>query len=217
MQTGKGGELMMRRAERPSVAELQNPKAYTLLTTLQHTAVAKFVAEYYQQRRTAWILAHYALQLGVIVAWIAVGQMAGLSAESFILIAIASVIGSIVLVPVHEAIHGLAYRLLGATDVRFALSLRKLYAYAIADRFVVDRSEFSFVALLPFVSISVIIVLAAIALEPYRAFLLGVLFFHTSGTSGDWAIVNYLRLNVEHELYSYDDADKRESYFYARN
>src|SRR5690242_7637832 len=207
----------MKRAGHPSVAELQNPKAYTLLTTLQHTAVAKFVAEYYQQRRTLWVLAHYALQLIVIVAWIAVGQMAGLSAESFILIAIASVIGSIILVPVHETLHGLAYRLLGATDVRFALSLRKLYAYAIADRFVVDRREFIFVALLPFVRISAILVMAAIALEPYRAFLLAMLFYHTTGTNGEWAIVNYLRLNTEHELYSYDDAYKRESYFYARN
>jgi hypothetical protein len=75
-----------------TLVALQNPKTFTLLTTLRHAAVAPFVAEYYQRSRTPWVLAHYALQLLFVVAWIAVGQLTGLSAESFIVTGIAAVI-----------------------------------------------------------------------------------------------------------------------------
>ena len=205
-----------RRAGRPSVYDLQNNPAFVLLTTLPHKAAAPFVAEYYQRSRTPFVFAHYALSAAVLIAWILSALSGGLSAESFIITAGLAVAGSIVLVPLHEAIHGLAYRLLGARDVRFALSLRKLYAYAIANQFVVDSREFVFVALLPLALVSVCLVLAAAALEPYRVFCLGLLFFHMAGTSGDWASVNYLRLHRAQAVYAYDDAGRRESYFYAR-
>lgn len=127
-----------------------------------------------------------------------------------------AVICFVALVPIHEALHGAVYKAFGASDVRYNISLRQFYAYAIAHHFVADRREFTWVALTPFVVINSLLILAAAFWSPAQFFLLGVLLVHTAGTSGDFAMLNYLWLNRHQEVFTYDDAISHTSYIYAR-
>ncbi len=127
-----------------------------------------------------------------------------------------AVICFVVLVPFHEALHGLVYKAIGATDVRYNISLRQFYAYAIAHNFVADHRQFAWVALAPFLVISMLLVMAAAFWPPLRFVLVGTLLVHTAGTSGDFAMLNYLWLNRHQEVFTYDDAVSHTSYFYGR-
>ncbi len=62
------------------------------------------------------------------------------------------------LIPLHEALHAFAYRLLGAKKTSFDVNLKKFYFIALADKFVTNRMELMFVALLPFAVISLSLV-----------------------------------------------------------
>jgi hypothetical protein len=45
---------------------------------------------------------------------------------------------------------------------------------------------------------------------------LAALGLHTAGTSGDWALLNYLWLHRERRILTYDDAELGETYFFER-
>ena len=61
-----------------------------------------------------------------------------------------------------------------------------------------------------------ILLVGAAAAGVWPFFMLGVALVHTAGTSGDFAMLNYLWLTRHQAVYTYDDADTHTSYFYAR-
>lgn len=194
---------------------LQDETRYELISVLGFDEVQSFVGEYYWQRRTPLIYAHIALTLLLAGVWLGVGIADGMNwADGFIMWA-AGFAGFLLLLPVHEALHGLVYRRLGATDVRYGINWRQLYAYAIAHRFVANTRQFIWVALTPFVVISSLLLLAAALLPDFRAYLLVILVWHTMGTAGDFSLLNYFSLQGKRTLYTYDDADSKKSYFYG--
>lgn len=72
------------------------------------------------------------------------------------------------------------------------------------------------VALAPFVAITIVLAGVALAFPSLRPITLGALLLHTGGTSGDWALLNFMRLHRGGEVYTYDDAETGTSYFYRR-
>lgn len=195
--------------------DLQDGIRYELLDTLGFDEVGPFISEYYQKRRTPLIIAHIALSVLFVAMWVGVVLADGTSWTDAMIMWGLGFAGFLLLLPAHEALHGLAYRLLGATDIRYGVNWRKLYAYALAHRFVADTRQFTWVALTPFLVISSVLLVLAALLPEYRAVLLVVLVWHTMGTSGDFALLNYFRLHGERMLYTYDDDDSKMTYFYG--
>ncbi len=137
---------------------------------------------------------------------------AGSSAIQIIL----ALIGSVVIVPVHEGIHAVTYKAIGAPAVRFVAEWRKGLIYTIADRFVVNQREYLRLALTPLIAISVVLG-GLYFLIPERDLLIaGLLCFHTLSCIGDIAIVNFLWTRRDHVIFSYDDLKLHKSYFYAQ-
>ena len=60
------------------------------------------------------------------------------------------------LVPLHEMVHGLMFRWYGAKDVRYGVIWRYLMFYAVAHLFPVNYQQFRYIALAPFVVISLL-------------------------------------------------------------
>lgn len=201
---------------RPNVTDLQNSARFRLLTELGHQEIMAFVHEYYWGRKTWVTVTHYVFSLAVVGAWIEVGLAMRLPGRVWVTQFGFGFLAFLVILPLHEAIHAAVYRAFGARDVRVLWSLQKGYAYAIASDFVVDRREFTWVAVMPFLLINTALVLGALLLEPFRFFLMAVLAAHTSGTSGDWAMLNYLWLHRKQEVYTFDNAEEHKSSFYCR-
>jgi hypothetical protein len=201
--------------QRMDVISLQTSPTVQLIAELDHKNLLPFVAEYYRQRRSWVVWLHYGLSLGLLALLVAVGVGQKLTLDGWLTQFGLAMLTFFALVPIHEAIHGLAYRFFGATDVRFSYSLRQFYAYAIAHNFVVGRREFIWVALMPFLAITAGFGALVFLLPAYRFYALAVLLVHTSGTSGDWALLNYVWLHRGTQLYTYDDAERHKTYFYA--
>ena len=196
----------------PSIEELRSGK-FTLLESIRHEQLIPFVQEYFF-RRTSWVTRlHHSLSIVSLLALIGAG-IAGFSVGGFFLqFALGVVVMLAVVLPLHEALHAVAYRLSGARDIRWAFSWRMLAAYVVADRFVAGRRAFFFVALAPFVVITPA-ALALAAFDSSRAILwLTVLLWHTAGVSGDWALLNYYWVQRGRGIYTFDEDGV--SYFYA--
>ena len=200
---------------RPTVTDLQSSD-FNLLTQFKQQNAVPFLLEYYFERRTWIVLLHYALTLATFFAFLlasvnvrqpSIGRLATLGVIF---------IGFLVLIPIHEGIHAFFYWLFGAKGLHFSGSIKYLYAYVIADHFVVRSGELAFLALAPFLILTPSLLTIALVFRSLYAPALGLLMVHTAATSGDWAILNYLWSHRGIEVYSYDDAASGTSYFYER-
>jgi hypothetical protein len=122
------------------------------------------------------------------------------------------------LIPLHECIHGLCYKLVGAKAVSYHADWRRLTFYAAADGFVADAREFCGVALAPFTIINAGLLLGYGLAGPSVAWVcLGALWLHTAGCAGDFALVNFFYKHRRKALVTYDDVGAAKSFFYARH
>lgn len=123
----------------------------------------------------------------------------------------------VLLIPIHEWIHLAAYKWLGAPKVRIDSNFKKFYFMAIAPGFVVNKKEFTIIALAPYLSITFILALLYIIYMNNQAwFLLIALFIHTGFCSGDFALLSYSESCQNDNWITYDDFDKKMSYFFVK-
>lgn len=122
--------------------------------------------------------------------------------------------GSILVIPFHELFHGLAYKMLGAKNIKFGANLQQFFFFVSADRFLVNRKELYFLALLPFGALNLSLLFLAIFVLPQYFILFGFLLLsHNLMCIGDFAITNYV-MNQKEEVFTYDEPEHKKSYFY---
>ena len=122
--------------------------------------------------------------------------------------------GSIIVIPFHELLHGLAYKILGAKKIKFGANLQQFFFFVSADRFLVNRKELYFLALLPFGVLNLALLMVALLWLPQYTILFGYLLLsHNLMCIGDFAITNYV-MNEKEEVFTYDEPENKKSYFY---
>lgn len=125
-------------------------------------------------------------------------------------------LGAVPVIPVHELIHGLACRLIGARKISYGVEWDYLMFYASADQFVMNRSQFAFVALLPFVLLSGLFLGIALYGPALSSLIwLSACFFHGTMCIGDFGLLSFFSENQASELYTYDDLGEKKTFFYA--
>lgn len=197
------------------VEDLQDKSRFDLLVELRFADLMSFVSDFYWKRRSRVTYVHYAVTLLTAGLWLGAGLLSGTPPIDWLVAWGSGLAVFLLLLPVHEAIHGLVYKYYGARDIRYGILWRQLAAYATAHNFVIDGRRFVWVALMPFLVINALLLFAALALPDLRVLLMATLFWHTSGTSGDFALLNFVWLHRGRNVLTYDDADSKTSYFYA--
>lgn len=130
-----------------------------------------------------------------------------------------SVLGMIVLpvisIPLHELLHIIPYYLSGARNIRIGMDLRQYLFYVTAHRYVATPLQFKTVALVPFILISIILIIMIAMLPGLWKWSLSVfLFVHTTICAGDFALLNFYSSKRGRKIYTWDDADRKLAYFY---
>lgn len=124
--------------------------------------------------------------------------------------------GSVLVVPVHELVHGAAYRILGAKKIKFGADLKQFIFYVTADRYPVSGNQLYFLAMAPFVAINAAVLLVTIIFLPdLQMFFAFFLLSHNVMCIGDFAIVSFVR-DTGGILYTFDAIEENMSYFYQR-
>jgi hypothetical protein len=122
-----------------------------------------------------------------------------------------------VLIPLHELIHGLAYKLCGAPTVSYHAAPRKLMFYALADRYMVGYWKFMVVAFSPFILITSTLCIFLFTLGGSWPWLVWAgLLMHTSGCAGDFALAAYFFRQRMRSPLTYDLKDEGITIFLRR-
>lgn len=123
----------------------------------------------------------------------------------------------LLLLPLHEGLHGFAYKRVGAPRVAYKANWKQFYFMAVADQFVVNRRELNFVAVLPFalISFSCLLGLFFVPLG-WQITLLTSMVLHAGMCGGDFSIMSYFYEHKHEEVVTYDDVPNGISYFYHR-
>jgi hypothetical protein len=210
--------LCLRMHRKPTIEELENAPAYEKVLKLSYNDIATFVINSLKTVSLPMMLIWTAMAVSfvmTIIFWPGVRYNAG---NPGILRGLATglLIIPLLLVPVHELLHLIPYRLAGAKDIRIGSDLRQGIIYVTAHRFVAGLKLFATVALVPFLVITAALAIAIVLSSPwYRWVLTMALFTHTTMCAGDTALLGFLTRYRGRKVYTWDDADSKEAYFYA--
>jgi hypothetical protein len=193
---------------------------YVLLDKLEHNELIPFVKKYLN-KKTYTSIFYYGINL--ILFFIAVVIFIfDFQKPDFVLLTwiYHYFIGfsiAFLLVPLHEYIHGLAYKSQGAENTSYDANIKKFYFMALADKFAANRKSFTVVALAPFVVISSLLLSSLFFINhTWSLTIWGILLCHTAMCSGDFGILSYFEIHKDKEIITYDDVENKISYFYKR-
>jgi uncharacterized membrane protein YpjA len=80
---------------------------------------------------------------------------------------------------------------------------------------VIRAGQFRFVALIPYILISIALIILIFYLPGLWKWSLSVLLFvHATMCAGDFAMLNFYYINRHRKIYTWDDADEKMAYFY---
>jgi hypothetical protein len=197
-----------------SIENLES-KGYTLQSMLHHGDLAGFIKPYFFKWNITMIF--YRLFVIALTAYIIYAlRQTDAFWDNLSKVALGFALFALI-IPVHELIHGIAYRLSGAEKVSYKAEWKKLIFYAMADRFITRKVPFVLLALAPFFILNSLIIFCLVTMAPTYYFeLLGLLFMHSGGCSGDFALVSYFETFWRKDPVTFDDVNKKVSYFFIK-
>ncbi len=211
-------KALFSRSSVPDVEQMQNEELYTKILELNFDDMIPFVLLNIKKKglMSGLFIAINVIGLfsiGILSIW---GIYTGwIPWSRFITQMILGILaGSIIVIPFHELLHGLAYKILGAKKIKFGANLQQFFFFVSADRFPVNRKELCFLALLPFGVLNLALLMGALFwLTPYSILFGFLLLSHNLMCIGDFAITNYA-LNEKEEVFTYDEPEIKKSFFY---
>ncbi|WP_375445361.1 DUF3267 domain-containing protein [uncultured Fibrella sp.] len=144
-----------------------------------------------------------------ISSWVSVGTLA-IGSQQFL----AGLLAFVPLITVHEFIHGLFFKQVGAPRVGYGWSWKGMMAYAYAQNYVLNLREVAYVAVMPFVFITAALSVAWFVWPQFAITWLTLLGLHTFGCLGDFILINFWRKNQHRQLFTYDDVENESRTYY---
>ena len=205
----------------PKPEDLNYENGYELVKELRHDDIVEFVLSQIKQLRWPMVL-FYGLNL--ILLFLIGAFTAGNIVHLYIswglywqFLAYGLIAGMILIIPIHELLHGMAYKLAGAPKVKFGADLRQMMFYASAPGFVAEKYAFYVVAFTPFILISLLFISGIVYGSMHVQWgSLVALFIHSTMCIGDFAMVNFFASFPGKEVYTYDDKQEKTSYFFLK-
>ncbi len=194
--------------------------SYTLLDTLDHQDIMPFLQQYIKKKTISAIFYYTfcGISLGVIGAYAALLYFSsGFKGEDVFFHVSLGCLLPFLLIPLHEYLHAIAYKWVGASNTSYDVNWKKFYFMAVADKFVANRQEFLVVAWLPFTVISLLSFLLCWVTPPlWGLTMTTTIGIHAAFCSGDFALISYFEYHKDKELITFDDVTNKVSYFYYR-
>jgi len=207
----------------PTIEELQNSDRFELVARLKHTEIKNFVIEQISKTSSTLVKVYMFYQLLMVLTGMfflarAIVFVFRNYYEPFLISALAIVFSLSFLIVVHEALHGAALKLTGAKHVAFGGYLKKFIFYAEADRHVLNRKQFAFIALTPLIIVKIITLLGIFFFwnQPFFYFFLIIMSAHSLFCAGDIGLLSVFYDDTEKKVYTFDLKDEKTSYFYKQ-
>ncbi len=190
---------------------------FRLLLTLQYGEIISFVLDYIRRKTgiTLFFWAFCIISLGLAVTIrINISKYFAIR-EIFMHSLLGAIVLPLLVIPVHELLHVIPYFLSGARKIRIGMDLRQYIFFVTAHRHVTTPFQFRFVAFFPFLVMTVFLLFLIFYLPGLWKWSMSLfLFVHSTMCAGDFAMLNFYHINRKRKIYTWDDADAREAYFY---
>lgn len=200
-----------------TVEDIDDPSRFSLLLKVPYTGLLTFVLDYMKRNSAIMVIFWASCVFFLLIAIYIRINLAGLYPHSQIFThTLLGLIGfPLISVPVHEGLHVIPYYLFGARDIRAGMDLRQYLFYVTAHRYVLNAREFRIVAAFPYQIISISLLFLILYLPGQWKWSLSLfLFVHATMCAGDFALLNFYFLNRKKKIFTWDDADTKEAYFY---
>ncbi len=208
--------------KKPGIEQLQDDKTYCLVKSLKHDEIVEFVTG--ELKKLRWPIVTFYIFNSVLLLLITAVTAANVFYElmpwrvHLTGLFAGTAAGILLVIPFHEGLHGLAYRIAGARKIRYGMDLRQMLFYASAPGFVAGRNDFMVVAFLPFTVINLFFIAIIITGQQFMQWTsLVALFMHSTMCIGDFAMINFMARFSGKDIYTYDDPGSETSYFYIRS
>lgn len=206
----------------PSIQELQNEERFELIAELNHKQIKEFVVN--QLSKGGWLVKSfmiYQVIMLVLAAFIITRSVIFAfqeNSEPLFYILAALVFCLSLLIVIHELLHGVAIKLTGAQRVNYGAYFRKFIFYAEADRHVLNKKQFTFIALTPFVVIKVLTVIGTVLFfhHPVAYLIVIIMCAHSLFCAGDIGLLSVFNNHGDSEIFTYDVKDEKKSYYFKR-
>ena len=207
----------------PTIEELQKSSEFELIAKLNHNEIKEFVLNRFSEGGkiiTAYIIYQIVMVLGGLFffAYTVFLFFRG-NNEPFYYSLGALVFCFTLLIVFHELLHGVALKMVGAKNVNFGAYIKKFVFYAEANRFVLNRKQFAFVALAPFVVVKLISISAIFLFisSPQLYFFVFLMSAHSLFCAGDIGLLSVFYNYPGREVFSFDIKNEKTSYYFLKN
>lgn len=206
----------------PSISDLQNSDDYKLIAQLEHHEIRNFVLEqltgnakpvkrYMRYQLLMVMLGLFFLVRAVVLAYQGFPQAMYWSLASL-------VFSFSVLIVIHELVHGIALKASGAKKVHYGGYLSKFVFFAEADRHVLNRRQFTRVALAPLVLVKIISLAGILVFIHHAAVFFFVILMstHSLFCAGDIGLLSLFSKYKNTEVYTFDLRAEKKSFYYRK-
>lgn len=206
----------------PTITELQNKEQFELIAELNHKQIKEFVLN--QLSKGGWLVQSFMIYqilmclLGIfILIYSVIHAFANNYQPLYYLLASIAFCSSL-LILIHELLHGVAIKLSGAKKVNYGAYFRKFIFYAEADRHVLNKTQFTFIALTPLVFIKFATLLAILFFShhPIVFFLLFAMCAHSLFCAGDIGLLAMFYKDRGSDIFTFDVQSEKKSYYFRR-
>ncbi|HEX2919734.1 MAG TPA: DUF3267 domain-containing protein [Bacteroidales bacterium] len=199
------------------VEDLENNSKFVLLKKVSYNDLLPFVLDYIKKWTALSAIFFSSCILFFVIALYIRINISDLCPrfQIFLHTMLGFFIFPLLCIPLHEGLHIVPYYLAGARDIRVGMDLKQLMFYVTAHKYVAKPGIFSIVAVLPFILISAATLFMIYLLPPVWKWSFSLfMFVHATMCAGDYALLNYYFVNRDKKIYTYDDADNKEAFFY---
>lgn len=199
------------------VEDLEDSLRYRHLMTLSYNDIVPFVIDYIRRRSGITIFFWSICLLSAALA-INIRFNIGRYYEFRQIIPhtlLGLILFPVLVIPVHEFLHVLPFIFTGAKNIRIGMDLKQFIFYVTVHREVITPFKFKIVAVVPFLIItSALLIMIYFVPALWKWNLSIFMFIHITMCAGDFAMLNFFHINRGKKVLSWDDADKKEAYFY---
>lgn len=201
-----------------TIEDLQDESRFRCFLTLSYNEIISFVLDYIRRISGVTIFFWSVCMLFFSISIIIRIDIGGYFEYRRILThtLLGSVLFPILIIPFHEGLHIIPYYMSGARNIKIGADLSQFMFYVTAHRHVASPLQFRIVALVPFIVINLITLFLVFWLPGLWKWSFSLfLFVHTTMCAGDFALLNLYHINSARKIYTWDDADLKEAYFYT--
>lgn len=206
----------------PSINELQNDEQFELVAELDHREIKEFVLDQLSSggKLVKFYMVYQLLMviLGLLVLIWTTFQAFKNNTEVLIYVLAALFFSFSFLIVIHELLHGFALKKMGAPKVNYGSYFRQFIFYAEADQHVMNKKEFTIIALTPLVVVKIVTLIGLILFykHPVVFFFITIMCTHSLFCAGDIGLLALFYKNEKAELFTYDVKSEKKSYFFKR-